>query len=172
MLDSLNRLWYNYTVLWTLGYSQVGKAPDFDSGMRRFESCYPSQYDPLAQPVEHLTFNQGVRSSNLRWVTKKQYPSCLSGWNWKFVDYSIDDLILWICLKSKPFDYLSLHFNIWRGTEAVITGRSWKPLESLAHKGSNPFLSAKSKLNIKRSYKLYSLWRSTQVAEETPLLRE
>ena len=52
-----------------MGYSQVGKAPDFDSGMRRFESCYPSQYDPLAQPVEHLTFNQGVRSSNLRWVT-------------------------------------------------------------------------------------------------------
>ena len=27
--------------------------------------------DPLAQSVEHLTFNQGVRSSNLRWVTKK-----------------------------------------------------------------------------------------------------
>ena len=28
-------------------------------------------YDPLAQTVEHLTFNQGVRSSSLRWVTKK-----------------------------------------------------------------------------------------------------
>jgi hypothetical protein len=26
-----------------LGYSQVGKATDFDSVMRRFESCYPSQ---------------------------------------------------------------------------------------------------------------------------------
>ena len=26
--------------------------------------------DPLAQLAEHLTFNQGVRSSNLRWVTK------------------------------------------------------------------------------------------------------
>ena len=26
-------------------------------------------HDPLAQAVEHLTFNQGVRSSNLRWVT-------------------------------------------------------------------------------------------------------
>ena len=25
--------------------------------------------DPLAQLAEHLTFNQGVRSSNLRWVT-------------------------------------------------------------------------------------------------------
>ena len=54
-----------------MGYSQVGKAADFDSVMRRFESCYPSQYDPLAQSAEHLTFNQGVRSSNLRWVTNK-----------------------------------------------------------------------------------------------------
>ena len=26
-------------------------------------------FDPLAQAVEHLTFNQGVRSSSLRWVT-------------------------------------------------------------------------------------------------------
>ena len=25
--------------------------------------------DPLAQLAEHLTFNQGVRSSSLRWVT-------------------------------------------------------------------------------------------------------
>ena len=29
------------------------------------------EYDPLAQPAEHLTFNQGVRSSNLRWITSK-----------------------------------------------------------------------------------------------------
>ena len=28
-------------------------------------------YDSLAQLAEHLTFNQGVRSSNLRWVTKR-----------------------------------------------------------------------------------------------------
>ena len=26
-------------------------------------------YEPLAQLAEHLTFNQGVRSSNLRWLT-------------------------------------------------------------------------------------------------------
>ena len=31
-----------------------------------------SKYDPLAQSVEHLTFNQGVRSSNLRWITKRE----------------------------------------------------------------------------------------------------
>lgn len=26
-------------------------------------------YDPLAQQAEHLTFNQGVRRSNRRWIT-------------------------------------------------------------------------------------------------------
>ena len=30
-------------------------------------------YDPLAQSVEHLTFNQGVWSSNLQWVTINFY---------------------------------------------------------------------------------------------------
>ena len=29
-------------------------------------------YDPLAQSAEHLPFKQGVRSSNLRRVTKKE----------------------------------------------------------------------------------------------------
>ena len=29
------------------------------------------RHDPLAQLAEHLTFNQGVRSSNLRWITIK-----------------------------------------------------------------------------------------------------
>ena len=52
-----------------VGYCQVVKATDFDSVIRRFDSRYPSQSDPLAQVAEHLTFNQGVRSSNLRWVT-------------------------------------------------------------------------------------------------------
>ena len=26
-----------------MGYRQAAKAPDFDSGIRRFESCHPSQ---------------------------------------------------------------------------------------------------------------------------------
>ena len=29
------------------------------------------EYDPLAQSVEHMTFNHGVRSSSPRWVTKQ-----------------------------------------------------------------------------------------------------
>ena len=44
IVDKTNSLWYN---------SRVAK------------------FDPLAQTVEHLTFNQGVRSSSLRRVTKK-----------------------------------------------------------------------------------------------------
>lgn len=64
----------------SLGRSQVGKARDFDSRMRWFESSRPSQCDPLAQSVEHLTFNQGVRDSNSRGRTKKhQTVLTLSG---------------------------------------------------------------------------------------------
>ena len=61
----------------TIGVSPSGKARDFDSLTRGFESRLPSQRplgggcDPLAQLAEHLTFNQGVRSSNLRWITSK-----------------------------------------------------------------------------------------------------
>ena len=44
-----------------------------------------SANDPLAQSVEHLTFNQGVRSSSLRWVTKKGiYPAGMGAF---FADY-------------------------------------------------------------------------------------
>jgi hypothetical protein len=51
-----------------LGCSQAGKAPDFDSGIRWFESSHPSLYGPLAQPVEHMTFNHGVPRSNRGWL--------------------------------------------------------------------------------------------------------
>ena len=36
-------------------------------------------YDSLAQLAEHLTFNQGVRSSNLRWVTKRVVNALYAG---------------------------------------------------------------------------------------------
>ena len=52
-----------------LGRSQAAKARDFDSRIRRFDPCRPSQYDPLAQSVEHLTFNQRVPRSSRGWVT-------------------------------------------------------------------------------------------------------
>ncbi len=39
------------------------------TGTQRNEAV--KQNDPLAQKVEHLTFNQGVRSSTLRWITSE-----------------------------------------------------------------------------------------------------
>ena len=58
-----------YTFCVYIGLSPSGKATDFDSVIRRFESCYPCQVDPLAQSVEHLTFNQGVPRSSRGWIT-------------------------------------------------------------------------------------------------------
>ncbi len=56
--------------IFIVGVSPSGKALDFDSSIRRFKSCHPSQkYGPLAQAVEHLTFNQVVRGSSPRWFT-------------------------------------------------------------------------------------------------------
>ncbi len=53
-----------------LGCRQEVKARDFDSRIVGSNPATPARFDPLAQSVEHLTFNQGVRSSNLRRVTK------------------------------------------------------------------------------------------------------
>ena len=57
------------------GPSPSGKAQDFDSCSRQFESGWPS-FGILAQVVEHLTFNQVVRGSSPRclrniWNNKK-----------------------------------------------------------------------------------------------------
>ena len=78
--------------------------------------------DPLAQSVEHLTFNQGVPRSSRGWVTIYNY-------------------------NIKMERYRSGH-----------NGAVLKTVRVQAHVGSNPTLSAKR--------------RSTQVAEEAPLLRE
>ena len=53
----------------SLGCSQVGKAPDFDSGIPQVRVLSPQPYDPLAQLAEHLTFNQGVPRSSRGWIT-------------------------------------------------------------------------------------------------------
>ena len=59
------------------GVSPSGKARDFDSRIRWFESGHPSQFDPLAQLAEHLPFKQGVRGSNPRRVTNKKNPQTI-----------------------------------------------------------------------------------------------
>ena len=86
--------------------AQLVRAPDCGSGGRGFESHYsphmywgvaksvrqrtltpscvgsspaaPAIFDPLAQLVEHLTFNQGVDGSSPSWITRKTvigYPT-------------------------------------------------------------------------------------------------
>ena len=57
------------TIFKMMGRSQVVKAPDFDSGISVVQ-IHPFQpEDPLAQSVEHLTFNQRVGRSNRPRVT-------------------------------------------------------------------------------------------------------
>ncbi len=70
--------------------SPSGKAKDFDSFIRGFESRHPSQkiagasrcysvcfHAPVAQSAEHLPFKQGVRGSNPRWSTKTPERGCV-----------------------------------------------------------------------------------------------
>ena len=68
------------------GVSPSGKARDFDSLIRWFESSRPSQanqrrwrfeyeYDPVAQSAEQLPFKQWVRGSNPRRVTNSSQAS-------------------------------------------------------------------------------------------------
>ncbi len=56
-------------VLQNDGVSPRGKARDFDSRIRKVRILPPQPFDPLAQLVEHLTFNQGAWGSNPQWVT-------------------------------------------------------------------------------------------------------
>ena len=60
-----------------MGCRQAVRQRTLTPSLRRFESYYPCQYDSLAQPVEHLTFNQGVPGSNPGWITKKPKRSSI-----------------------------------------------------------------------------------------------
>ena len=53
----------------SLGCRQAARDGTLTPAFARFESCHPSHFDPLAQLVEHLTFNQGAWGSNPQWVT-------------------------------------------------------------------------------------------------------
>ena len=61
-----------------MGCSQEVKAPDFDSGITLVQIQPPQPRGPLAQLAEHLTFNQGVPSSNLGWTTTSTKAALLS----------------------------------------------------------------------------------------------
>ena len=47
----------------TLGCSQVVRQQTLTLSFRWFDPSHPSQYDSVAQAVEHLTFNQRVPGS-------------------------------------------------------------------------------------------------------------
>ena len=51
--------------------AQLVRAPGCGSGGRGFEPHLPPHYDPLAQLVEHITFNDGVDGSSPSRVTKR-----------------------------------------------------------------------------------------------------
>ena len=78
----------------SIGASPSGKARDFDSLTRWFESSRPSHFfpraprerpDPVAQSAEQLPFKQWVRGSNPRRVTKeKHHPT---GWCFSLVRF-------------------------------------------------------------------------------------
>ena len=53
-LDKTKDVWYNNKV--DIGMSPSGKAPDFDSGTRRFESGHPSQKKALAQASAFFSY--------------------------------------------------------------------------------------------------------------------
>ena len=56
----------------TLTPSLAGSSPAIPASFFHACACLNRiEYDPVAQSAEHLPFKQGVRSSNLRWVTIK-----------------------------------------------------------------------------------------------------
>ena len=52
-----------------VGPNPASPANETGPGSDRVGLIISGRYDPLAQSAEHLPFKQGVRSSNLRWIT-------------------------------------------------------------------------------------------------------
>ena len=64
----------------SIGVSPSGKARDFDSRIRKVRILPPQPSDPLAQSVEHLTFNQGAWGSSPQWITILGQPAGVAEW--------------------------------------------------------------------------------------------
>ena len=87
------------------------------------------RYAPVAQPVEHLTFNQGVRDSNSRRSTKQKAPSrvlfCLVPWRRESRRRrrGIRNIAPRLAY-SKLFGFFLLCFHIIKYTSIAIRGNS------------------------------------------------
>ena len=116
----------------TLGIRQVGKAQDFDSCMHWFESSIPSQrYDPLAQSVEHLTFNQGVPRSSRGWVTILKIKSNTEGYRSGHNGAVLKTVRVQAHVGSNPTPsarYAQIAQSVEQGTENPRVGGSIPPL--------------------------------------------
>ena len=81
--------------------------------------------DPLAQTVEHLTFNQGVRSSSLRWVTKTTTPRQSRG--------VVVLAMLHESSSSNPEDLMYVRDELWLKESVGARVSSESPVGRSAH---------------------------------------
>ena len=108
--------------------------------MHRFESYIPSHFylgwsgygsegqywEPLAQLVEHLTFNQGVEGSSPSWLTLK-YKELWTIYRNRWF-FCLFDVIYVRCLDIKrlPAAFKLIYKAvIWESTAAMIGGLLW-----------------------------------------------
>ena len=57
-----------------MGCGQVGKAPDFDSGIRRFESCHPSSKKTGTAGTDGI--KASLNTPRLCWCSKTEIEIC------------------------------------------------------------------------------------------------
>lgn len=104
----------NPTAGFATGASPSGKAPDFDSGIRRFESYRPNQNGIVAQLAEHRTFNPRVVGSNPTGPTLFMRM----WWNGRHEGLKI------LCRKACGFDSHHPHFFRYASRALSSVGQS------------------------------------------------
>lgn len=70
-------------------------------------------FDPLAQAVEHLTFNQGVRGSIPRWVTTRLSLDACSRPRFSFFFWLATRVLGWYLFGQRFPGWAWTHVRIW-----------------------------------------------------------